>query len=176
MKKTWMAAVVVAALPHAAFGEFELKGIRLGMTKDELVTAHPGLDCSLVCYYTRGRSKSARSLDTLGGAPVKTWDFKFNSEGKLASGYAILHASSGATITAALTEKFGKPASVEEGEFKTAAGYKGPKVTTTWVEGDNIITFANPSGKIDEMRVEIYSKVQREAEIEAFKARSKKDL
>lgn len=73
-------------------------------------------------------------------------------------------------------EKFGKPTAVEEGEFKTAAGYKGPKRTSTWADGDTTVTVERPAGRVTEMRVQIFSKAARDAEIEAFKAKSRKDL
>ena len=157
--------------------DFDIKGVRIGMTKEELGAAHPGLDCGVICYHADTlSSRHAKTLETLAGVHVKTWWFKFAPDGKLTSSSAILRSSSGPVVTSAFIEKFGKPTAVETAEFKTAAGYRGPKQTTSWADGDTVVTVSYPYGKITEMKVEIYSKAQREAEIEAFKSKSKKDL
>ncbi|MBK5105335.1 MAG: hypothetical protein JJE42_13890 [Burkholderiales bacterium] len=147
------------------------------MNKEELNAAHPGLNCGDICYYSDSlQSRHAKTLETLAGAQVEMWRFNFSADNKLVSGYAKLGASSGPIVTSALVEQLGKPTTEETEEFRTAAGYRGPKKTTSWVDGDTVITVAYPSGRITDMSVEIYSKIQRDAEMEASKAKSKKDL
>lgn len=166
-----------ASFSTSASADFEIKGVRIGMTKEELVAAHPGIDCGVLCFHSSMPSSShAKTLETLAGARVNSWWFKFAPDGKLKSSYAILGSSSGPVVTSAFIEKFGKPTAAETGEFKTAAGYSGPKQETSWVEGDTVISVTHPYGKITEMKVEIYSKTQRDADVEAFRAKSKKDL
>lgn len=165
--------------PFAADGDPDIKGVRLGMTNAEVMAAHPGLKChGSYCYYSSTlASSNVESLRTLAGSRVSTWWFTFpDKSDKLVMTYVVLAASSGPMVTSALTEKFGNPESVQTSEFKTAAGLSGPKTTTRWIDGDSIISVEYPSGKINEMRVEMVSKAYRDAQVEAFKAKAKKDL
>lgn len=168
--------VVGITFSTCASAEFDIKGVKIGMTRDELVAAHPGLNCDALCFYSDTPSRRAKTLETLAGARVNSWWFKFAPDGKLKSSYVILGASSGPVVTSAFIEKFGKPTTAETSEFKTAGGYSGPKQETSWVDGDTVISVAHPYSKITEMKVEIYSKTQRDADVEAFRAKSKKDL
>jgi hypothetical protein len=177
MRKTKIAFVMLLGgvfFSTFVFAEADLSGVRIGMNKEELNAAHPGLNCGDICYYSDSlQSRHARTLETLAGAHVESWRFVFSADNKLVSGYAKLGASSGPEVTSALVEKLGKPTAEETEEFRTADGFRGPKKITSWIDGDTVITVAYPSGRLTDMMVEIYSKNQRDAEIEAVKAKSK---
>lgn len=175
-----IAVVLVLLLPslaELAFAEeLAIKGIKLGMTREELISLNPGLDCTPVCRYRRTQNVDVPTLQTLGAEPVESWWFEFSSDNKLMSADAKLNSRSGPSILTAFTEKFGKPSTSEASEFKTAAGYKGPKQTNTWVRGDTLIAVIFPHGKITDMTVTIYSKSVREEQIKSRQERAKKDL
>ncbi len=76
----------------------------------------------------------------------------------------------------AFTDKFGKPNSDELGEFKTAAGYKGDKHETKWIEGDTVLEVAYPSGTINNMSIFLFSESSAKADVQAAKAKAKGDL
>jgi len=168
--------VVGISFSTCASAEFDIKGVKIGMTREELIAAHPGLNCDVACFHAETPSRRVKTLETLAGARVSAWWFKFSPDGKLKSSNVTLGASSGPVVTSAFIEKFGKPTTAETSEFRTAGGYSGPKQETTWVDGDTVIMVAHPYSKIIEMKVEIYSKTQRDADVEAFRAKSKKDL
>lgn len=175
MKALAIASVLLPVLAAAA--DLEVKGVRPGMAKAELVAAHPYLTCHPgECYFVRTPPQGGASLSTIAETRVNQWWFKFSPDERLTRSHAVLHASAGSLITSAFTEKFGKPTTSETSEFRTAGGLTAAKVTTRWVDSDTVLSITYPSGSINEMRVEIYSKQAFDAEIAATKAKAKKDL
>lgn len=176
MRIAYLIFAALAFSDQALPADLEIKGVRVGMTKAELQAAHPGLNCDALCYHSaRSPRNHVKSLETVAGVSVSSWWFNFTGD-KLTRSYATFAASAGAVVTLAFTEKFGKPTNVENGEFRTAGGLTGAKVTTTWAEGDSVVVITYPSGKISEAKIEIFSKAARDAEVEAFKSKAKKDL
>ncbi len=173
-----LAPLLIALIATSATAaDLEIKGVRPGMTKAELQAAHPGLDCARACYYLSSlRGERIPSLETLAGARVASWWFTFSDEGKLGRSYIVLPNSSAAIVRTAFVEKFGLPTKEEKAEFKTAAGFSGEKIINTWTSGDAAIVLTSPSGKINEMRVEIYSTSFLNAEVDARKAKARSDM
>jgi hypothetical protein len=72
MRITSLAALLIVSGGVFA-AELDLKGLKVGMTKDEVVAAHPGLECVTgACYYYQSSRKSTPTLQTLAGVPVKS--------------------------------------------------------------------------------------------------------
>jgi hypothetical protein len=117
MKLTTAALVLATAIAAAAYGAqqvAEIKGLRLGMTPEQVNALHPQLQCSPgsdECFLDTTTVSKEFELRALGGFDVRKWELHF-VDGKLAKLGAVLFERHDDELAAALAEKYGKPRDV----------------------------------------------------------------
>ncbi len=125
------AAVIVMASGEGLAAEvMNLKGIKLGMTIDEVDTLYPSLRCGVraspeqewTCEYRPESSSSVDALDRLAELYVGEWQLTFIDR-KLEHVMAIVEPGVMRRIEDTLTSKWGKPrivagGSVQKGEWR----------------------------------------------------------
>lgn len=179
-------AWALGPLPCWAEG-LSIKGIALGMTKEELNATHPGFGdkCAelrrepgkVQCSYSpqsRHEGGTIPSLDRIGGVAPTIW-LAAMREGRLSSISVRLRTADFDRLFGALKEKLGPPATVQESETQNRMGAKFDNTEAAWRAAGAELTITKRAGKIDTSRLSLESEVERAAADKERKARARKD-
>lgn len=97
----------------------------------------------------------------------------FNS-GELIEVQATFSMDDAARVRAAIAQRFGDPASSEQGETHNRLGSAIPQLEVKWVVGGDEITLTAPSGKIDEFSVDYRNRAAADALDRAYSSEKAK--
>lgn len=156
--------------------ELVLKGIKLGMTFDQVAALHPELKCPPIEVCMIPGKHTVATMRTFAGSNVEKWVLDFRDGGKLGVASLYLETSAASAITRALTDKFGKPEKTEETEFKTQGGLKTTQLSTTWGKPEAFLQVKSRYGNIREMVVRLGSISFIESRNRSNLDKAKKDL
>ncbi|HLP31642.1 MAG TPA: hypothetical protein VK150_09790 [Geothrix sp.] len=155
-------ALVSAPKPNIG-APVELKGVRMGMTMDEVVAA---INARNETFQPETERKGATAEFTEFGLPIAgvespyvTYDFvEISGTLRLARIIAYFDASSFASIQTGFLQKYGLPSSKVE-PFHTKGGLKTTSRVCTWKRLDGTIILTERKFKLDQGRLDLVSPV-----------------
>lgn len=176
---------IAAAFVCSANAEpISLKGLAIGMTKGQMEEFAPGFGRTCVehlerngvipCGFSEGSSTRPLSLATLAGAQVKSW-VMLMSNGALSMVMARFPASEFDGVVAALTEKYGRPKSIEKTSVQNRMGASFPQIEITWRQDGTTLVAKKLDLNIETMSVQLTSDESAARAVEDAKARAKKN-
>lgn len=149
-----LAALLLPAVACAA--PLELKGMRPGMTKDELAAARPEIVARCFQNSTTGGLELCRyvgaaatgELDTFAGAFVQSWTASL-SGGRVVSVAILLHSNFFDRVADAMVERFGKPAR-RDGATQNRLGARFDQAELTWRRDGHVLQITKRAGSVDD--------------------------
>lgn len=183
---------VVAALcllaPLASNAEpVTLKGLAPGMTKAQIEEAHKGITrlCTKpahrpggeLCGYStkKGSLADIPALDSFAGVPATMW-LVVLKDGVATSVGVNLESGYFERVAAALTERWGSPASREASVVANRMGAQFDQVEAKWRIDGSVLIATKRGSKVDEMRVTLTtSAAMADADRERREVQPKKD-
>ena len=159
-----IAALVLGAITFAASAEpISLKGLAPGMSKGKLETAYKGLTSACtkarnapvpteICGYTTKKRSlvDIPALDTFAGAPVERW-LAIVSEDVTTTILVTQSSSDYERVVAALTERWGKPASAKSSTVQNRMGATFDQMETEWRVDGSVLLAKKRGTTVDEM-------------------------
>lgn len=141
----------------AAEEPLELKGIRPGMTYEQLNTAVPGIPCSLApkvkrCGISGGLKGTPETMNTLAGRSVKLWSMAFTPDMRVAAVMLSLTPADFDAVRLALEEKYG-PATTREVPIQNRMGATFKNTVSVWKRGDAVLELEKYGGSLDRMGI-----------------------
>jgi len=203
MNRGYLAGILLATLAWPAVAQQKapdkpsLNGIYPDMTRRDFRALYPAFakGCRTMptgrvsCMYHSPGSEEARkygipqagnepSLNTLAGEPVDSAFVTLDASGEKIFHLSFeLRSTSFDAVSAALTQRFGKPSGTRASRVRNEAGAEFDQVETRWTLGTTVIGCEKRSGSMDMMKVWITSRAAMaiiEKEIKAMAAEGAK--
>ncbi len=168
--------VAVLVITPAKGQELDIKGIKLGMTMDQVATLHVDFRCPPIELCMIPGKHAVASMRTFADSSVEKWVLDFRDGGKLGAISVYLDSAVATKAMQALTEKFGKAEKTDETEFKTQGGLRAKQVTMTWGRPEAFLQVKSPYGNIREMVVRLSSTSFLESRNKSAVGKAKSDL
>lgn len=176
-----LVAAMFMVMPWSTLAEpIALKGLTPGMTKAQLEAAHPGI--TLRCFTPDPNPTTTELCGSHGDnfGPLATFagvkaTYITHLKGDLVHTVTVALAPDDfETAVAAVTERYGKPASRRESVISNRMGAKFDQVEVRWVVQDTALYGAKRAGKIDTSSFHLTSKTMSEERDKARKDAAKK--
>lgn len=169
--------IAVVETTHAAhaqpFPALEVKGIKLGMTRSEIVTAYPEWLCrDRACG---GKGTPTSGFSTVAGVRVEFVSVFFDDADKLVRLMITVPTSGAFTIAAAFKDKYGMPV-VTEAAYQTRGGVKATQFVHTWQQTGSTLRLTSPASRIDQANLTLFDEAYLLSQAKKLKAEAAKDL
>lgn len=157
----------------ASIPALELKGVRLGMDKAELLAANPQWVCTdRACG---GRGLSSTTLATVANVKVEFVSATFDNQDKVARLHITIPTSGANVVASALTDKFGPP-KTSESPYQTKGGARTVQVTHVWQQGVATLRVLSPGPRIDQATITLFDSAWLAEQAKKSKSEAAKDL
>lgn len=151
----------------------EIKGIKLGMPRTEIVSTYPQWVCTTNACGSRGTPTSGFS--TIAGVAVDFVSVTFNDKDQVARLHITLSSTGAQAVGMALTEKYGKP-KVTEAPYQTRGGAKTQQFTYLWQDKGATLRLVNPASRIDQAALTLFEDAFMVEQAKKLQAEAAKDL
>lgn len=159
--------LLAASAIHAE--EFDIKGLRLGMTEDEVREILPGVKCADIKRASQPPRFCLDNQSSIAGHPAR-----FNvslRNGVVVTIIARFKNESGADVQRAALAKFGKPADTQKTQARTTTGF-ADRIVLLWPAPGAMLILSRTDDGVSEGWLNLAS----QAEMETFKkSRESKD-
>ena len=149
--------IAVAESTSAAYAQpfppLEIKGIKLGMTRGEIVTAYPEWICrERACG---GKGTPTSGFSTVAGVSVEFVSVFFDDADKVVRLMVTVPTSGAFPIASALKDKYGMP-SITESAYQTRGGAKATQFVHTWQQSGATLRLTSPASRIDQANLTLF--------------------